>query len=108
MDKRNAAKAGKVIEFLGSYNARQKTANFKEDRIKYWLSVGAKASASVHNLLVSKNIVQGAKIDVSAKPKKKEGVEVNKEKGKTEEKDQPETEKKNEEALSDAGIEEKA
>ncbi len=72
MDKRSAAKAGKAIEFLGSYNPRQKTASFKEDRIKYWLSVGAKASASLHNLLISKNIIQGAKIDVSAKSKKKE------------------------------------
>lgn len=70
MDKRSAAKAGKAIEFLGSYDSRQKAINLKEDRIKYWLSVGAKPSDTVHNLLISKNIIQGVKIDVSAKSKK--------------------------------------
>lgn len=69
-EKKRAAKAGRSVELLGSYNPRQKTANFKEDRVKYWISVGAKPSASAHNLFVSKNIISGSKIDVSSKPKK--------------------------------------
>ena len=75
IDKRRAAKAGKAIEFLGSYDPRQKTANIREERVKYRLSQGAKTSATVHNLLISKNIITGSKIDVSSKPKKKEEVE---------------------------------
>lgn len=71
-DKRRAAKAGRSVELLGSYNSRQKISSFKEDRIKYWLSVGAKPSATAHNLFVSKNIISGSKINVSAKSKKKE------------------------------------
>lgn len=73
MDKRRAAKAGKVVEFLGSYSPRQKTSKINEERVKYWLNQGAKPSETVHNILVSKNIISGPKIDVSAKPKKKEG-----------------------------------
>ncbi len=71
-DKRRAAKAGYFVELLGAYNPRQKTSNFKEDRIKYWISVGAKPSDTAHNLLVSKKIISGAKINVSAKSKKQE------------------------------------
>ena len=70
-DKRRAAKAGRSVELLGSYNPRQKTSAFKEDRIKYWISVGAKPSDSAHNLFVSKKIIEGKKIDVSAKSKKR-------------------------------------
>lgn len=81
MDKRRAAKAGKAVEFLGSYSSRQKTSEINEERVKYWLSQGAKSSETVHNILVSKNIISGPKIDVfasakasadkSAKPKEK-------------------------------------
>jgi small subunit ribosomal protein S16 len=70
VDKRRAAKAGRSVEILGSYNPRAKSFQFKEDRIKYWLSVGAKTSGTVHNLLVSKNVISGLKINVVAKPKK--------------------------------------
>ncbi|MBI5401348.1 30S ribosomal protein S16, partial [Candidatus Wolfebacteria bacterium] len=42
----------------------------KEDRIKYWLSVGAKCSATINNLLISKGIIKGEKIK-TWRPKKK-------------------------------------
>ena len=69
-DKRRASKAGRSVELLGSYNSRQKISDLKEDRIKYWLSVGAKPSDTAHNILVSKKIISAGKIDVSSKPKK--------------------------------------
>lgn len=70
-EKERSAKAGRIVELLGFYNPRQKKSELKEDRAKYWLSVGAKPSATVHNILVSKRVINAPKIDVSAKSKKK-------------------------------------
>lgn len=46
---------GKVIEQLGSYDPRAeddaKTANWKRERIEYWLGVGAQPSETVAALL---------------------------------------------------------
>ena len=69
-------KSGKYIEMLGSYNPRQKTVALKGDRIKYWLSVGAQVTGTVHNLLIKEKITTGKKINVLPKksPIKKEVV----------------------------------
>lgn len=69
-DKKRAVK-GKFIEILGNYNPRLKTKVFKADRIKYWISKGAQASPTVHNLLVSEKIIDAAKVK-AWRPKKKE------------------------------------
>jgi len=46
---------GKVIETLGHYDPlakdEAKQAVFKRDRVQYWLSVGAKPSDTVSNIL---------------------------------------------------------
>src|SRR3989338_559400 len=55
-------KTGNIVEKVGTYNPKTKEKQFNADRIKYWLSVGAKASATVHNMLVSAKIITGAKI----------------------------------------------
>lgn len=68
--------SGKFVEAVGSYDPHKKEAVLKEDRIKYWLSVGAQCSDSVHNLLVSKGLIKQEKRKVNIKPKaKEEGVE---------------------------------
>ncbi|HZJ41215.1 MAG TPA: 30S ribosomal protein S16 [Candidatus Saccharimonadales bacterium] len=56
---------GNVLEILGSYNPHSKELVTKDDRIKYWLSKGAQMTASVNNLLVGKNIVEGKKVTAS-------------------------------------------
>lgn len=71
IDKRKAAQAGKYVEMVGSYNPRQKNLQLEGERIKYWLSVGAKTSGTVHNLLVKESIIQAPKINVSPKQKPK-------------------------------------
>ncbi len=63
-DARNAPKSGKYLEMVGSYNPRVKSVALKGERIRHWLSVGAKASGTVHNLLVSEGILEGKKINV--------------------------------------------
>ncbi len=72
-DKRNSSTRGRFVEQVGTMNPRTKEKTLKADRIKYWLSVGAKPSPSVHNLFVSEKIIEGKKIDVHNKPKAKEG-----------------------------------
>ncbi len=61
---------GKFIEILGSYSPRLKQKALQADRIKYWLSKGAQASATVHNLLVSEKIIEAKKVK-AWQPKKK-------------------------------------
>lgn len=57
-------KAGKFVEKVGTYNPKTKQRTLNEERVKYWMSVGAKPSDTVHNMLVSLGIIQGKKINV--------------------------------------------
>ena len=87
-DKRNAPRGGDFLEVLGFFNPLTKEKALKKERIKYWLSVGAKTSDRVRNLLISEKVIQGKKIDVHKKAKKKE--EKPKEKPKQEKKEEVE------------------
>ena len=73
-DSTRGPKSGKYIEMLGSYNPRQKRVALNGDRIKYWMSVGAKATGTMHNILIKEKIIEGKKINVLPKktPIKKE------------------------------------
>lgn len=76
VDSHRGPKSGNFIEVLGNFDSRHgEDAQFKADRIKHWLSQGAKTSDTVHNLLISKKILEGKKINVLPKknPIKKEG-----------------------------------
>jgi len=67
------AKTGKATEILGSYNVQKGDYQFKNDRIKYWLGVGAKPSPTVQNLLITQNVVSGEKVRTIKTKTKKEG-----------------------------------
>jgi len=71
-DKRKPPKAGRFVEEVGSWNPLKKEKVLKSERIKYWLSVGAKPSDTIYNMLVSEKIVEGKKIPLQKKSKKKE------------------------------------
>jgi len=65
---------GDNLEFLGNYNPRTKEVDLKTERIKYWLSVGAETSDTVHNLLIKQGIIEDKKtksVKISLKRKKK-------------------------------------
>jgi small subunit ribosomal protein S16 len=49
---------GKFLEILGNYDPKKDPAeiNLKEDRVREWLSKGAKATVTVANLLKTKGI----------------------------------------------------
>ena len=63
---------GKQLEILGNYNpvSMPKTVSLNVERILHWLSVGAQASATVHNLLVKEKVIEAKKVQ-AWKPKKK-------------------------------------
>lgn len=67
IDSKRKVQAGNYLEMVGSYDPRSNTSDLKADRIKYWISMGAKPSDTVHNLLISKNIIEGKKINVLPK-----------------------------------------
>jgi small subunit ribosomal protein S16 len=70
-DSKFGPKSGKAVEVLGSYDARKgKGANHVDgEKVKYWISKGAKLSETVHNLLVDQKIIEGKKINVLPKNK---------------------------------------
>lgn len=69
-DSKNSTKSGRYLESLGSFDARRgEKSEFKTDRIKHWISVGAQTSVTVNNLLIDKKITSGKK--VNALPLKK-------------------------------------
>lgn len=68
-DSKNAAKSGKFLEILGSYNPKSGENSFDGERVKHWISKGAQVSDTVHNFLVNHKIVTTKKINVL--PKKK-------------------------------------
>jgi small subunit ribosomal protein S16 len=71
-DSKNSTKSGKFLEILGTYNPKAGEKNLMTDRIKYWISKGAKPSDTMHNFLVQDKVISGKKINVL--PKKKPTV----------------------------------
>jgi small subunit ribosomal protein S16 len=67
-DSKNGPKSGKFLEILGNMDMRRsEKAEFKIDRVKYWMSKGAQLSDTVHNLLVGRKDIEGKKINVLPK-----------------------------------------
>lgn len=64
----------KHLEVLGSYNPRKKNFQVKEERVKYWITQRVEMSPTVHNLFISKKLIEGVKVKAFNTPKKKEEV----------------------------------
>ena len=62
---------GKHVDDLGWYNPHQEKHQINAERVQHWLKNGAKATATVHNLLINTGILQGKKIPVHKQPKTK-------------------------------------
>lgn len=77
-------KSNNVVEIVGSYNPHADTVALKGDRIKHWMSMGAQASDTVHNLLVSQGVVEGKKRNVLPKKTVPQKEEKSKEESKEE------------------------
>lgn len=61
---------GGFLEVLGHYNPHTKLCEVNKERILYWISRGAKPSATAHNLFVSQHVLEGPKVR-AWRPKKK-------------------------------------
>ena len=71
-DSKNSTKSGRFLEILGTYNPKAGEKVLNADRIKYWMSQGAKCSDTMHNFLVHDKVIEGKKVNVL--PKKKPTV----------------------------------
>jgi len=85
-DKKRPPRGGRFVEEVGFWNPLTKEKILKAERIKYWISKGAKPSDSVYNLLVKEKICEGTKIAVNKKKKEKKEEATEVPKVKTEEK----------------------
>lgn len=66
-EKKTAPAGGQFIEVLGAYTPKTDEVVLKADRLKYWLSVGAKPSDTAHNFLVKNGVIEGKKRNVLSK-----------------------------------------
>jgi len=71
VDSKRSTKSGRALEVLGNHDTRKakNNSNVDADRIKYWISKGAQLSDTMRNLLISKKVITGKK--VNALPKKR-------------------------------------
>ena len=69
-DRRNATKSGKFIDVVGSYNPKSGVIAFNAEKTKTWISTGAQPSPTIHNFLVSQNLIEGKKVNVLPKKSK--------------------------------------
>lgn len=79
LEKERAAKAGAIVEQVGTYNPKTKALTLNAESIKAWIGKGAQPTDSVHNLLVSQGVIEGKKRNVLPKktvPKKDEPAEA--------------------------------
>ena len=68
-DKRKPPRGGRFVEQVGFLNPLTKEKGLKPERIKYWISKGAKASDTIFNLLIKEKIIEGKKIALHKKKK---------------------------------------
>ena len=73
-DSKNSTKSGRSHEILGSFDLENDKKQINADRVKYWISKGAKPSDTIHNFLIEKKIIPGKKVNALPKrtPVKKE------------------------------------
>ena len=81
-EKKRSSKSGRFVEEVGFLNPLKKETVVRGERVRYWLSVGAKPSPSVYNLLISEKIIEGKKIKKhKGKKEEKEEKKENLDKG---------------------------
>lgn len=71
VDSRQGPKSGTFVDMLGFYEPKAGTVRIDGEKAKSWLSRGVQASPTVHNMLVSKQVIAAEKI-VGVAAKKEE------------------------------------
>ena len=67
VDSTAAARKGKPVELLGTHDTIRKTTTLNNKRILYWLSQGAQASDTMHNILIKNGVIEGVRVNVLPK-----------------------------------------
>ncbi len=67
VDKRTGPKSNRNIDQLGFYNPKLGVVEIDGEKAKAWLAKGVQASDTVHNMLVSKKVIEAKKINVLPK-----------------------------------------
>lgn len=68
--RRSPKKTRGLVEYVGSYDARKGTPQINGERVKYWMSQGARPSDTVHNLLVDAKVIAEKKVNAMNKKTK--------------------------------------
>lgn len=66
-DSRNAAKRGRSVDLLGSYDPLKGRFQINAEKAKLWLSRGVQPSDTIYNFLVSEKIIEGKKKNALSK-----------------------------------------
>ncbi len=61
VDKRTSVKSNKITDLIGTYNPKGGETIINAEKAKHWLAHGTQASDTVHNMLVSKKIIDAKK-----------------------------------------------
>jgi small subunit ribosomal protein S16 len=73
VDKRESVKSNNSVAQIGAYYPKTGDITIDADAAKHWLSKGVQASGTVHNMLVTKKVIDAKKRNVLPKktaPKK--------------------------------------
>lgn len=73
---KHRAATKKTVEALGVYNPRSKEFTVREERVKYWLEKRVPLSPTVHNLFVTKKLIDAKKVHAWQPKKKAEAVKT--------------------------------
>ena len=67
VESKRKAQTGNYLEMVGHHDPRLDKTELKAERIQHWIAEGTTVSPTVHNLLVTHNIIKGPKINVLPK-----------------------------------------
>lgn len=68
-DKRESVSSTTFADIVGTYQPKAGTITIDGEKVKSWMAKGAQPSATVHNMLITKGIITGKKINVLPKNK---------------------------------------
>jgi small subunit ribosomal protein S16 len=66
-DKRTGPKSNKHVDQVGSYNPKTKHFIIDSAKVTDWMSKGVQPSVTVHNLLITKKVIEGKKANALSK-----------------------------------------
>ncbi len=66
-DKRTGPKSNKHVDQVGSYNPKTKHFIIDSAKVTDWMSKGVQPSDTVHNLLITKKVIEGKKVNALSK-----------------------------------------